>query len=96
MDTVRGAVLANDGSIDIAAGLSNIMPELAQDGMFFNLLAPDMPYFDFDSPWWPVRAGGRAFGAGKTVYDLGRGLPWNDQGAHVLLFPTRIWWRTSA
>lgn len=53
MDTVRGAVLANDGSIDIAAGLSNIMPELAQDGMFFNLLAPDMPYFDFDSPWWP-------------------------------------------
>ena len=54
MDTVRASVLANDGSIDIAAGLSNIMPYLAQDGMFVNLLRGDIPYLNFDSPWWPA------------------------------------------
>ncbi len=54
MDTVRSSVLANDGSIDIAAGLSNIMPNLAQDGMFINLLGKDVPYLNFDSPWWPT------------------------------------------
>lgn len=54
MDTVRSSVLANDGSIDIAAGLSNIMPNLAQDGMFINLLGKDVPYLNFDSPWWPA------------------------------------------
>ena len=54
MDTVRAAVLANDGSIDIAAGLSNIMPYLAQDGMFINLMRSDIPYLNFDSPWWPA------------------------------------------
>ncbi len=54
MDTVRSSVLANDGSIDIAAGLSNIMPNLAQDGMFINLLGKDVTYLNFDSPWWPA------------------------------------------
>ena len=54
MDTVRSSVLANDGSIDIAAGLSNIMPNLAQDGMFINLLGKDVPYLNFNSPWWPA------------------------------------------
>ena len=54
MDTVRASVLANDGSIDIAAGLSNIMPYLAQDGLFVNLLRGDIPYLNFDSPWWPA------------------------------------------
>ncbi len=54
MDTVRASVLANDGSVDIAAGLSNIMPYLAQDGLFVNLLRSDIPYLDFDSPWWPA------------------------------------------
>ena len=54
MDTVRASVLANDGSVDIAAGLSNIMPYLAQDGLFINLLRDDIPYLDFDSPWWPA------------------------------------------
>ena len=53
MDTVRGCVLSNDGSIDIAAGLSNIMPVLVQDGMFHNLLSSDIKYLDFDKPWWP-------------------------------------------
>ncbi len=54
MDTVRAAVLANDGSMDIAVGLSNIMPSLAQSGMFVNLLGSDMKYLDFDKPWWPA------------------------------------------
>ena len=54
MDTVRAAVLANDGSMDIAVGLSNIMPNLAQEGMFVNLLGSDMKYLDFDKPWWPA------------------------------------------
>lgn len=54
MDTVRSSVLANDGSIDIAAGLSNIMPYLAQEGMFVNLLKRDIPYLNFDSDWWPT------------------------------------------
>ncbi len=54
MDTVRSSVLANDGSIDIAAGLSNIMPYLAQEGMFVNLLKSDIPYLNFDSDWWPA------------------------------------------
>lgn len=36
MDTVRGCVLSNDVSIDIAAGLSNIMPVLVQEGVFQN------------------------------------------------------------
>ena len=53
MDTVRGCVLSNDGSIDIAAGLSNIMPVLVKDGMFHNLLSSDIKYLDFDKPWWP-------------------------------------------
>lgn len=52
-DTVRGCVLSNDGSIDIAAGLSNIMPVLAQEGMFHNLLSSNIKYLDFDKPWWP-------------------------------------------
>lgn len=53
MDTVRSSVLANDGSIDIAAGLSNIMPYLAQEGMFVNLLNSSIPCLNFDSEWWP-------------------------------------------
>ena len=52
MSTVRASVLSNDCSIDIAAGLANIMPYLAHDGMFVNLLDRDVPYLNFDSPWW--------------------------------------------
>lgn len=50
--TVKSSVLANDGSIDIAAGLSNIMPSLAREGLFVNLIRNDVPYLNFDSPWW--------------------------------------------
>jgi ABC-type glycerol-3-phosphate transport system substrate-binding protein len=52
MDTVRSSVMANDGSIDIVAGLSLMMPFMAMEGLFYNLLSNDMPYLDFTSPWW--------------------------------------------
>lgn len=52
MDTVRSSVMANDGSIDIAAGLSLMMPFLAEEGLFYNLLAEDVPYLDLTYPWW--------------------------------------------
>ena len=93
MDTVRGAVLANDGSIDIAAGLSNIMPELAQDGMFFNLLAPDMPYFDFDSPWWPSELVDELSVQGRLYMTSGRSALERSRGSCASI-STRIWWRT--
>ena len=54
INTVRASVLSNDGTIDIAVGLSNIMPVLVQDGMFYNLLERDTKYLDFDKPWWPA------------------------------------------
>ncbi len=54
MDTVRACVMSNDGTIDIASGLSNVIPALVQDGMFVDLLADDMKYVDFDKPWWPT------------------------------------------
>ena len=52
MDTVRSCVLANDGSLDIAAGLSIMMPFMSEEGLFYNLLAEDVPYLDFTLPWW--------------------------------------------
>ncbi len=52
MDTVRSSVMANDGSIDIVAGLSNIMPTMAKEGLFTNLTAADMPYLHFSADWW--------------------------------------------
>lgn len=53
IDTVRTAVMANDNSIDIAAGLSIIMPDMTAEGLFHNLLDSDVPYLDYSKPWWP-------------------------------------------
>ena len=52
VDTVRSSVMTNDGSIDLAAALSYMAPFMAQEGLFCNLLAADMPYLEFDQPWW--------------------------------------------
>lgn len=50
VDTVRTSVMANDNSIDIAGALSYMAPYMAQEGLFMNLLASDMPYLDFNQP----------------------------------------------
>lgn len=52
VDTVRTAVMADDGSVDIVGALSYMAPYMAQEGLFFNLLDKDMPYLDLDKPWW--------------------------------------------
>ncbi|MBE6611427.1 MAG: extracellular solute-binding protein [Ruminococcaceae bacterium] len=52
MNTVRTSVMSNDGSIDIAAGVSSVyMAPLAMEGMFQNMM--NNKYIDFDAPWWP-------------------------------------------
>lgn len=53
IDTVRSAVMANDNSIDIVAGLSIVMPDMTREGLFQNLLGDHVPYLDYDKPWWP-------------------------------------------
>ncbi len=52
VDTVRSSVMTNDGSIDLVAALSYMAPYMAQEGLFYNLLAADMPYLEFNQPWW--------------------------------------------
>ena len=52
LDTVRASVMADDGTIDIAAGLTNMMPFLAEEHLLLNLL-DDVSYLDFSAPWWP-------------------------------------------
>ncbi len=52
MDTVRASVMTKDGSIDMTAALSYMAPYMAQEGLFFNLIAADMPYLEFTQPWW--------------------------------------------
>ncbi len=52
VDTVRASVMANDGTIDLVGALSYMAPYMAQEGLFYNLTASDMPYLDFSAPWW--------------------------------------------
>lgn len=47
---IRNSVLAADGAYDIAAVLSNQLPKLALEGLLLNL--NDLPYLDFEKPWW--------------------------------------------
>ena len=54
MDTVRSAVMANDGSIDLVAGLSVLMPIMTGEGLFQNLYGDRIPYLDYNKPWWPA------------------------------------------
>ena len=54
MDTVRAAVMSADGSMDIVAGLSIMMPIMAREGLFYNLLGDKIQYMDFEKPWWPA------------------------------------------
>ncbi len=53
-NTVRESVMANDGSMDIVAGVSSThMAPLANEGMFLDLLGTK--YLDLDKPWWPAK-----------------------------------------
>lgn len=52
LNTVRSSVMADDHMMDIVAGLTNMMPFLAQEHMFRNMLS-EVPYIDFSAPWWP-------------------------------------------
>ena len=54
MDTVRSAVMSADGTMDIVAGLSIMMPIMAREGLFYNLLGSKIQYMDFEKPWWPA------------------------------------------
>lgn len=50
MGALRQSVLAADGAYDIAALISNQLPELAVEGLFADMMS--LPYLDFDKPWW--------------------------------------------
>ncbi|MBQ8509288.1 MAG: hypothetical protein IJ493_05200 [Clostridia bacterium] len=52
MNTIRGSVMSDDGSIDLVGSSSVYNPIMAREGLFFNLLVDDMPYLDFMQPWW--------------------------------------------
>jgi len=54
MDTVRSAVMSNDNTIDLIAGLSVLMPMMTQEGLFRNLMGDNVPYLDYEKPWWPA------------------------------------------
>lgn len=40
--------------MDIVAGLSIMMPIMAREGLFYNLLGDKIRYMDFEKTWWPA------------------------------------------
>ena len=49
-DKIKGAVQSGDNSYQLVAGYAYFITALASKGFFTNLL--NVPYLDFDSPWW--------------------------------------------
>ena len=50
IDSIRATVLADDNSKDIVSGQYATMPALVPEGFLLNLA--ELPYLDFDKPWW--------------------------------------------
>ncbi|NLZ37248.1 MAG: hypothetical protein GX897_07205 [Clostridiales bacterium] len=49
-DRLRGSVQSGDNEFQLVAGYAYYVTALATEGIFTNLL--EVPYLDFDRPWW--------------------------------------------
>ncbi len=50
MNAIRNSINAGDQAYDLIASYRHYMPQLATEGYFANL--HDVPYLNFDQPWW--------------------------------------------
>lgn len=50
LSTLRKSIAAGDNSFDIAAGYEAYMPKTMLEGLYLNW--HDIPYIDFNKPWW--------------------------------------------
>ena len=67
---VRDSVLAGDDAYDIVVGYEAYIPTLAVEHLVKNL--HDIPYIDFDKPWWNKRLLESNTIGGKCYIRLGR------------------------
>lgn len=50
LNKIRSSVQASDNAYDLVAGYAYFITALATDDLFVNLL--EVPYLDFEQPWW--------------------------------------------
>lgn len=69
VQALSSSITAGDGAYDISAGYSMAGASLASKGMCISL--NDLPYLDFDKPWWPESLLKEATCGGKLYFCSG-------------------------
>lgn len=83
-NSVRGSVMADDGTLDIVAIPSYFMSTLVLEGLFTNLA--DLPYINIDKPWWYDGYNDVATVNGKRYMMTGDASLTYFKGMYALLF----------